>query len=683
MLIKKLLRPRISVRIFTLIAVMIGAMIYLSNTSITQIRAIGKEMEDIAERDLPLTQALEHVTVHELELQIHFEKALRLGLEDSQESKDYFAKTTKEISSIKEKIKQEVEEVITMTGNVLSEDVAKATRDEFQLIQDEMLAITKEYADYKKHLETTIALIEKDTRRFTEGYSDEIHEEIEISEKLQEHLAHKVEGVLEEITSFTIRAAREAVEHEHHAEEMLASIKWIAACIALTLGIIISLGVTRPVGKLINAMKRISAGDLDTHIPKTFFDDEVRDMSIAMEYFRAQAKKAKELDEKQKLRQSEINQLIGIFGSSIGGVFNSILQSSKTVVDRATSMRALSEENSNSSSQLEMEARDSENNTSAINSSTQQMAQAVEEISTQINRAATLTRDATEMAHKSQQEVVRLTKIADEVGAVIDLIGDIASRTNLLALNATIEAASAGEAGKGFAVVASEVKELSRQTHGATEEVTEKITRIQEASGESEKSMNEIVALIGRINESTTNIASAVEEQSATTSEIADGLQIITGAAQNVSVAVHSINEKSVDVTQSSDEVHSNAESMMNESESVQREVEMFLGALKIDDLDDNTYSSRKVSLEASIDSSGINWKGTVMEASTAHLTVRPAINSNIGQSLKISIGSFDEPVTGRVSKRDASETTIQLPLDDKSIEKMSKQLASLDALTV
>jgi hypothetical protein len=47
----------------------------------------------------------------------------------------------------------------------------------------------------------------------------------------------------------------------------------------------------------------------------------------------------------------------------------------------------------------------------------------------------------------------------------------IATQTNLLALNATIESARAGEAGRGFAVVANEVRQLSRQTMAAAEQV--------------------------------------------------------------------------------------------------------------------------------------------------------------------------------------------------------------------
>jgi twitching motility protein PilJ len=66
-----------------------------------------------------------------------------------------------------------------------------------------------------------------------------------------------------------------------------------------------------------------------------------------------------------------------------------------------------------------------------------------------------------------------------EIGAIIEVITEIATQTNLLALNAAIEAARAGDQGKGFAVVADEVRKLSERAARATKDVTGLIKGIQ------------------------------------------------------------------------------------------------------------------------------------------------------------------------------------------------------------
>jgi methyl-accepting chemotaxis protein len=106
------------------------------------------------------------------------------------------------------------------------------------------------------------------------------------------------------------------------------------------------------------------------------------------------------------------------------------------------------------------------------------------------------------------------------IGAVADMIGEIAAKTNLLALNATIEAARAGEAGKGFAVVANEVKELARQTAKATEDISHKVVAIQNDTNGAVEAIGTISTVIHQINDISGTIATAVEEQSATTNEM-------------------------------------------------------------------------------------------------------------------------------------------------------------------
>ena len=155
-----------------------------------------------------------------------------------------------------------------------------------------------------------------------------------------------------------------------------------------------------------------------------------------------------------------------------------------------------------------------------VAAATEQLAASVGEIARQITEATRVIDTAVTHARVSEGLVGDLVHAAERIGAVTNMITNIASQTNLLALNATIEAARAGEAGKGFAVVASEVKALATQTAKATEEIGQQIQGIQDSSRNTAATIHEIVGVISRVSEITVSISGAVEQQSAATREV-------------------------------------------------------------------------------------------------------------------------------------------------------------------
>ena len=103
--------------------------------------------------------------------------------------------------------------------------------------------------------------------------------------------------------------------------------------------------------------------------------------------------------------------------------------------------------------------------------------QAINELASHVERGAAV--------------IQTLSKNAENIGGILDVIREIANQTNLLALNAAIESARAGEQGRGFAVVADEVRTLAQRTQDSTAEINTLIEELRSVAKDAVAVMNE------------------------------------------------------------------------------------------------------------------------------------------------------------------------------------------------
>jgi methyl-accepting chemotaxis protein len=179
----------------------------------------------------------------------------------------------------------------------------------------------------------------------------------------------------------------------------------------------------------------------------------------------------------------------------------------------------------------------------------------INEINRQIADAADAARQAEHQTRDTSQIMQALSGEADKIGAVVNLINDIAAQTNLLALNATIEAARAGDAGKGFAVVASEVKALAAQTAGATQQIRLQIEALQTGAAGVVDAIATISSTIGNMSGMTDAVASAAQQQQAAAGEISRSVQSAANCVRGMSLGIASVSEVVSDARKSSGDV--------------------------------------------------------------------------------------------------------------------------------
>ena len=183
---------------------------------------------------------------------------------------------------------------------------------------------------------------------------------------------------------------------------------------------------------------------------------------------------------------------------------------------------------------------------------------AIEDARNEVEVAADVTTRAGGQASEAVKVSQALSGHVEAIESILGLIREIAGQTNLLALNATIEAARAGDAGRGFAVVAQEVKSLASQTARATDDITMKITAIQQATHQTVDANSAILMTVEEVQLSADRIRRAMETQAQTVTMITAAVDETALAADSMSSTIAAIRADTESVAAEIDEVEKN-----------------------------------------------------------------------------------------------------------------------------
>ncbi len=280
-------------------------------------------------------------------------------------------------------------------------------------------------------------------------------------------------------------------------------------------------------------------------------------------------------------RAAKLDDLVAAFRETFGCSTGALFSASSDLETTARTMSSTADASRKQATAVADAAEQANIGVQLVAAAAEQLTASIGEIDRDVGHSTRIARQAVEDARRTDDVVQALSKSAERIGQVVELINGIAGRTNLLALNATIEAARAGEVGKGFAVVASEVKSLASQTGRATEEIAAQVSQIQSVSQDAVAAIRGITLTIEQVSNLAITIASAVEQQGAATAEIARNVQQTAAGTREVTANITGVSQAASGTGTAAELVLSAAGNLAVQARQLSSEMQCFVAEVR------------------------------------------------------------------------------------------------------
>ena len=369
------------------------------------------------------------------------------------------------------------------------------------------------YAEYQKHRQAYLASAEQLMSLSIQG-EDKLAEARTYYNGEARSTMQATFADVQKLTDLNLKGADEAYrgsqERFGQTQIWTSAVLLLSLVTAITLGVLLTRAIVRPLTQAVNVAEKLAAGDLTVTV-EVSSKDETGLLLKSMAHMRDQF--------------SLIVQRVRSNAEGVSSASAEIATGNQDLSDRTEQQASALEQTAASMEELNATVKHNADNARGAN----QLAQSASHVATQGGQVVSEVVNTMRGINDSSR------RISD----IISVIDGIAFQTNILALNAAVEAARAGEQGRGFAVVASEVRSLAGRSAEAAKEIkvliSDSVERVGHGSSLVDKAgatMADVVTSIRRVTDIVGEISAASTEQSSGVAQVGEAITHMDQATQ-------------------------------------------------------------------------------------------------------------------------------------------------------
>jgi methyl-accepting chemotaxis protein len=514
-------------------------LVLLGLFSIAQLNNVNKVTQDITKHWIP---SLNYASAIDKSFTLFRVKEYRYMLVFSKDDAD---KMVKEMESLKVEISQEIEDYKKII-------VTEEGKREFTSFQQDYLSYL---AENSKIISLQQSGKTEEAKAALSGKSLDYY--YSVANKLNKLVKMSITG--------SDAASTNVVATYNNSLLMIIIIIVISLILSVTVALYIAGIISGGIKKLQIAAQKFEIGDMNIQLDIDS-KDEIGKLADA---FKSLANTMNKISQNAQMiskgdlsvvitKRSENDELLGSLSEMVTRLNDIVGQ----IVESASNVAISSSELNTTATQLAQGANEQASSAEEVSSSIEEMTTSIQQNSDNATQTEKIAIVSSQQIEEVNQASLKSLEAIRQIVQKIEIINNIAEKTDILAINAAIEAARAGEHGKGFAVVASEVRKLAEISQKAAVEINQFSAGSLKITEESSKLMSEMIPDIKKTAQLVQEISASSLEQSA--------------GAKQISKAIEQLSEVTQENSAAAEEMSSNSEELASQAELLKDAISFF-----------------------------------------------------------------------------------------------------------